>query len=497
MATPTKPRRRATAVAGAARAARGSALYLDDRLPFARWLRPQLRKLFPSHWSFLLGELALYSFVFLLLTGAFLTLFFKPNPDVAFASVREISLEVRGGLLMRQLHHWSATVFVLSIVAHLCRVFFTGAFRKPRELTWLLGVVLFVMVLANSFIGVSMLGDQLAFSGLREAQGLLLSVPLIGTYLSAFGFGGAFPGDAVPRLFLTHVILIPGILLAAVPLHALILTWRQKHTERKATATAEDKVTGGPFFPYFAIKNGATALFTMGAITLLATLVRVNPVWEHGAYTPGAAPPSAQPFWYYGVLDGALRLTPAWEIPVGGYVLQVGLWIPMAVLTAFFLVLLAYPFLERRRTGDTGHHQLLDRPSDAPVRTGLGVAVLTFFTVLWAGTWVSAAPPAVTAAPGPAAPPPAPAALLTVPAGTYQAVIVGLRVAVFVLPVVAFLLTRALCRRRGPAGGLRPGRLRARRLRPPAAPAAGNGEGRPPCGERPCVRRATCGGISR
>ncbi|MEW9548084.1 cytochrome bc complex cytochrome b subunit [Nonomuraea sp. NPDC050783] len=449
MATPTKPRRR-PAVAGAARAARGSALYLDDRLPFARWLRPQLRKLFPSHWSFLLGELALYAFVFLLLTGVFLTLFFKPNPDVAFASARELSLDIRGGLLVRQLHHWSATVFVLAIVAHLCRVFFTGAFRRPRELTWVLGVVLFALVLFNSFLGVSMLGDRLGFGGLREAQGLLLSVPLVGTYLSAFAFGGDFPGDAIPRLFALHVLLIPGILLAVVPLHALILTWRQKHTERKAPlknggATAEDKVSGGPFFPYFAVKNGATALFTLGAVTLLATLVRVNPVWEHGPYTPGAPPPSAQPFWYFGVLDGALRLTPAWEIPVGGYVLQVGLWIPMAVLAAFFLVLLCYPFLERRLTGDTGVHQLLDRPSEAPVRTALGVAVITFFTVVWAGTWVSPAPPAVPGTP------PAPAALLTVPVEAYQVVVAVLRVAVFVLPVPAFLLTRAVCRRRAAA----------------------------------------------
>ncbi|TMR94082.1 cytochrome b [Nonomuraea basaltis] len=472
MATPTKPTRRTRVVAGSAKAARDSALWLDDRLPFARWLRPQLRKLFPSHWSFLLGELALYSFVFLLLTGTFLTLFYKPNPDVAFESVREISLEVRGGLLVRQLHHWSATVFVLAIVAHLCRVFFTGAFRKPRELTWMLGVVLFVLVLFNSFAGVSLLGDQLAFTGLRQAQGLLLSIPLVGTYLSAFAFGGGFPGDVLPRLFLTHVLLIPGILLAVVPLHALVLTWRQKHTERRssrreseeraneeragrdheherrATAAGEHKVTGGPFFPYFAIKNGATALFTLGAISLLATLAKVNPVWEHGEYHVGGHPPAAQPFWYYGVLDGAQRLVPPWEIPVAGYVLQVGLWIPPLILTAFFGVLLLYPFLERRFTGDGDYHQLLDRPSQAPARTALGVAVITFFIVLWAGMWVSATPPAMHSAPAFPPPPAAPAALLTVPPGTYEMIILGLRVAVFVLPVLAFLVTRAVCRRR-------------------------------------------------
>lgn len=207
-------------------------------------------------------------------------------------------------------------------------------------------------------------------------------------------------------------------------------------------------MTGGPFFPYFAVKNGATALFTIGFIALLATFVRVNPVWEHGAYRPGSLPPSAQPFWYAGVLEGAQRLVPAWEVTVGGYVLQFGLWIPPLVLAVFFGVLLLYPFLERRFTGDRDVHHLLDRPSQAPVRTALGAAVITFFAVLWAGTWVSAPPPVMRSAPGFPAPPPAAPALLTVPPDTYELVVPGLRIAVVVLPVAAFLLTRAWCRRR-------------------------------------------------
>ncbi|MFI6812341.1 cytochrome bc complex cytochrome b subunit [Nonomuraea sp. NPDC050328] len=435
MVTPTKPpTRRERLAAGSTRAAAGTAGYLDDRLGLGRWLRPNLRKLFPSHWSFLLGEFALYAFVFLVLTGTFLTFFYQATPEAAFASVTELSLEVRGGLLMRQLHHWSATVFVLSIVLHLLRVFFTGAFRKPRELTWMLGVTLFALVLFESFLGFSLPADQVGFTGLRQADGLLLSIPLIGTYLSAFAFGGGFPGDAIGRLFVAHVLLVPGILLAIVPLHALVLTWRQKHTERRARDSDERRVSGGPFFPYFALKQGITSLGTFAVISALATFVLVNPVWQAGPYQPGAVPPMAQPFWYSGVLDGLLRLMPAWDLgPV-----NLGLLVPLLVLGGFFTLLLLYPYLERRLTGDRRVHHLNDRPSQAPVRTAVGVAVVTFFTVVWAATWFSA--PAKGYSP-----------LLTVSPETLTIVTYGLRVAVFVLPALAFAITLAICRRRGRA----------------------------------------------
>ncbi|WP_084962527.1 cytochrome b [Thermoactinospora rubra] len=434
-AHPAKPpSRRRRMAAGSARAAVGGVVWFDDRLGLGRWLRPNLRKLFPSHWSFLLGEFALYSFALLVLTGTFLTFWYQATPSQAYDSVVEISLDVRGGLLIRQMHHWAATIFVLSIVAHLCRVFFTGAFRRPRELTWVIGVILFALVLFESFLGFSLPGDTMGFAGLREADSLLLAIPLVGTYLSMFVFGGPFPGDAIPRLFVTHVLLIPGILLALVPLHALVLTWRQKHTEKRLTGASERRVTGGPFFPYFAAKQGVTSLGTFAVITALATFVVVNPVWENGVYTPGAKPPGLQPFWYYGVLDGALRLMPAWQLGP----LDLGLLIPMLMLAVFFAVLLVYPFLERRLTGDRGVHHLLERPAHAPVRTALGVAVLTFFTVIWAATWFSA--------PGRQHEP-----LLPVSPEAVPAIMYGLRVAVFVLPPIAYAITLAVCRRR--AGG--------------------------------------------
>ncbi|NUT41436.1 MAG: cytochrome bc complex cytochrome b subunit [Thermoactinospora sp.] len=431
MTTPTKPGRRERLAAGSAHAAAGGARYLDDRLGLGRWLRPNLRKLFPSHWSFLLGEFALYSFVMLVLTGTFLTFFYQATPEFAYASVTELSIEVRGGMLMRQMHHWSATIFVLSIVLHMLRVFFTGAFRRPRELTWMLGVLLFALALFESFLGFSLPADNVAFAGLRQADSLLMAIPLVGTYLSALVFGGAFPGDVIPRLFVAHVLLVPGILLAIVPLHALVLTWRQKHTERRAQGSDERRVTGGPFFPYFSVKQGITSLGTFTVITALATFVTVNPVWMSGAYTMSSHPIAAQPFWYSGVLDGLLRLMPAWHLgPI-----DIGLLVPVLVLAGFFAVLFVYPFIERRLTGDRRTHHLNDRPSEMPHRAALGVAVITFFTIAWAATWFNVPMDGYTP-------------LVAVGHETLTIVTYGLRIAIFVLPPIAYAVTLAFCRRR-------------------------------------------------
>src|SRR5262245_37006433 len=189
---------------------------VDARLPARDGAGRLLRKSFPDHWSFLLGELALYSLIVLLLTGVWLTFFFRPDMgevvydgsyaplrgvamSSAFASTLDISFDVRGGLLMRQAHHWAALVFVAAIGLHLLLVFFTGAFRRPRELNWGIGVTLFVIALAEGFAGYSLPDDLLSGTGMRIAQGIMLSVPVAGTYVSMFVFGAEFPGhDVVP-----------------------------------------------------------------------------------------------------------------------------------------------------------------------------------------------------------------------------------------------------------------------------------------------------------
>ncbi|MBC6460964.1 cytochrome b [Actinomadura sp. HBU206391] len=381
----------------------GTGRAIDVRFGGARFGKKALRKAFPDHWSFLLGEIALYSFVIILLTGVFLTLFFKPSMNEviydgsyanlrgvkmseAYASTLHISFDIRGGLLVRQIHHWSTILFLAAIVVHMLRNFFTGAFRKPRELNWIIGVVLFMLVLVNGLFGYSLPDDLLSGTGLRILEGVILAVPVVGTYLSMFLFGGEFPGTMlIPRLFTIHVLLIPGLLLALIPLHAVVLTWMHTHTQFPGKGSTNRTVRGYPFFPVFIGKTTAFFMWILAVTTLLATFFQINPVWLFGPYDPAAISAGSQPDWYMGFLEGSLRLMPAWEINLLGHTLPMSVIVPALVVPgALFTGLAVYPFLERWVTGDREIHHLLDRPRDVPARTGLGVAGCTFYGLLWA-----------------------------------------------------------------------------------------------------------------
>src|SRR5680860_1305369 len=251
----------------------GPATWADDRLGLATMGKKQIRKVFPDHWSFMLGEIALWSFVVLLLTGVFLTLWFKPSMaevvyngsydqlrglhmSEAYASTLEISFDVRGGLLMRQIHHWSAMLFIAAMFVHMMRVFFTGAFRKPRELNFVIGGLLLMLGILEGFAGYSLPDDLLSGTGLRIAAGLMKSIPVLGTYVSFFLFGGEFPGDdIIPRLFTVHVLLLPALLLALIGAHMLLLVYH-KHTQWPGPGRTEKNVVGFPMLPVYAAKAG-------------------------------------------------------------------------------------------------------------------------------------------------------------------------------------------------------------------------------------------------
>ncbi|HEV7936185.1 MAG TPA: ubiquinol-cytochrome c reductase cytochrome b subunit [Actinomadura sp.] len=375
---------------------------LDDRVGLAPFAKKALRKAFPDHWDFLMGEIALYSFAIVLLTGVYLALFFVPSMNEvlyqgsyrqlrglhmseAYASALNISLEVRGGLLVRQIHHWATILFLSSITVHMLRNFFTGAFRKPRDINWVIGVVLFMLVLVNGLFGYSLPDDLLSGTGMRIFAGVLLAIPVVGTYVYMFFFGGEFPGEMmIPRLYTIHILLIPGILLALIPLHAVVLTWRHTHTQYPGLGSTDRTVRGYPFFPVFVAKTIAFFLWVLGATVLLATFFQINPIWLFGPYDPAAISAGSQPDWYMGFMEGALRLMPSWGLNLWGHTIELSVVIPaLLVPGALFVGLAVYPFIERWITGDTGIHHALDRPRDVPFRTGLGVAGCTFYGLLW------------------------------------------------------------------------------------------------------------------
>jgi ubiquinol-cytochrome c reductase cytochrome b subunit len=384
------------------RALEGTGTWLDDRLHGARGVRVLLRKVFPDHWSFLLGEIILYSFIILLLTGTFLTLWFQPSmTDViyhgsyvplrgvrmseSYASTLNITFDVRGGLLIRQIHHWAADLFMAGIMAHMIRVFFTGAYRKPREINWLIGIILFTLGLLEGLFGYSLPDDLLSGAGLRILEGVIQSIPLVGTYLAFFLFGGPFPGHLIiPRLYILHVLLIPGLILALVTAH-LFLMFHQKHTQMPGKGRTNTNVVGAPMYPYFMAKTGAFFFYVFAAVALAAAFVQINPIWLYGPFNPVAMSAGSQPDFYMGMLEGALRVMPAWQTVLWGHTIAWNVFIPALVpLGILFTGAALWPFLEQWITGDKREHHVNDRPRNAPTRTALGIGMITFYGILWA-----------------------------------------------------------------------------------------------------------------
>ncbi|WP_443065631.1 cytochrome bc1 complex cytochrome b subunit [Streptomyces sp. NBC_00557] len=373
---------------------------LDRRLPVASAGKEFLRKAFPDHWSFLLGELALYSLLVLVLTGVWLTFFFHPDmterpytgsylplrgtmTSEAYASVLHISFDVRGGLLIRQMHHWAALVFVAAIGVHLLRIFLTGAFRRPREVNWTVGVTLFMFSLLEGFCGYSLPDDLLSGTGLRTAQGIVLSIPVVGSYLSFFVFGGQYPGhEIIPRLYVTHILLVPGLLLALVGAH-LTFVVVHKHTQWAKPGHTNRNVIGKPLVPQYATKSAGLFFILTGVLALMAALFQVNPIWAFGPYRADHVSLDSQPDWYVGYLEGALRLMPAWETDFAGHTIVWDVFLPGVALPAvLFLILYAYPFFERWLTGPLPEQHLCDRPRNQPTRTALGAAAVAAYGVL-------------------------------------------------------------------------------------------------------------------
>jgi ubiquinol-cytochrome c reductase cytochrome b subunit len=374
--------------------------YADERLGAAKWLKKNLNKVFPDHWSFMLGEITLYSFIILLLSGTFLTFWFDPSQrdvvyngnyaplenvkmSAAYASTLHISFDIRGGLLMRQVHHWAALIFLAAMIAHLMRVFFTGAFRKPREFNWLIGVGLVTLGIVEGFLGYSLPDDLLSGTGIRIAEAILQAIPVVGSYLAFFAFGGPFPGHAfIPRIYTVHVLLLPGAFLALITIH-LMLVWYQKHTQYPGPGRTEKNVVGYPLLPVYMAKAGGFFFIVFGVIAFLGAVASINPIWLYGPYTPAQISAGSQPDFYMGWLDGLVRMAPPLETHAFGHTISWNILIPGLIVPGILFTGMAlYPFIESWMTGDKREHHLLDRPRNAPNRTALGAMSLSFILVV-------------------------------------------------------------------------------------------------------------------
>ena len=400
--TTTEPPAKTAVQSRGARFTGAAANYIDERTSVSGLVKELGRKIFPDHWSFMLGEVALYSFVVILLSGTFLTFFFQATMvevhyegsyvplkgiemSAAMASTLDISFDIRGGLLMRQIHHWAALLFIAAIGLHMLRVYFTGAYRKPREINWLIGFVLFILALAEGFTGYSLPDDLLSGNGLRIIDGMVKGVPVIGTWMSYLLFGGEFPGtDIVGRLYTLHILLLPAILVAALGIHMLLLVIN-KHTQFAAPGRTKDNVVGAPVMPVFAAKAGGFFFIVFGVIALIASTFTINPIWVYGPYDPSPISAGTQPDWYIGFADGALRLIPpGWELEIFGATLSLNILVPLLILPLFLAAVALYPFLEAWITGDKREHHMTERPRNAPARTAIGAAGVTFYAALWA-----------------------------------------------------------------------------------------------------------------
>jgi ubiquinol-cytochrome c reductase cytochrome b subunit len=374
--------------------------WFDSRLGATSFTRSALNKVFPDHWSFMLGEVALYSFLVLLITGVFLTFFFEASTTEvvyngayaplrgvemsdAYKSVLDLSFDVRAGLVMRQTHHWAALLFIASVVAHMIRIFFTGAFRRPREINWMIGITLLLLAIFNGFTGYSLPDDLLSGVGLRIANSIALSVPLVGSWVAFLVFGGEFPNDiTVGRLYATHIMIVPAAIAVLLSVH-LAIVWRQKHTQFPGTGRLESNVVGSKLWPTYAMKSASLFFAVFAVLAALGGLVQINPVWLYGPFRADQVTSPAQPDWYLGWVEGALRIFPAWEIRAFGFEIP-NPFFPAVLLPGItFTLLYLWPFIEARFSGDHEPHHLLDRARDHPLRTALGVAALCFYLVLF------------------------------------------------------------------------------------------------------------------
>lgn len=360
--------------------------WFDERLELNRFKAKFLVKTFPTHPTFLLGELALYCFVTLVVTGVFLGLLYEPSTTMvslfgsmvpsAYASVVKIDL-LPLGTIIRRIHHWSAMLMIASVLAHLMRIYFTSAYRKPREINWLVGLSLLGTSLLAAFTGYLLPFSQFSVTATSIAFYVTKSVPWIGDWISRLLFAGEFPSEGtVSRFFFMHVMLIPGGLASLIGLHMLVLV-KQKHTEPPSNKNRQEaqggrRLIGIPIWPEQTVISLAFYLFFLSLVTMMATYIPLNPIEKYGPPSPGT--PVMRPDWYFLPIYGFLKLIPG-DLSFSVLGAKITPETIGGVIFPGFLFLVAalIPFLDRWK--EPQHYMVnpLHRPFMTSLGTGAGV----------------------------------------------------------------------------------------------------------------------------
>jgi quinol-cytochrome oxidoreductase complex cytochrome b subunit len=390
-------------------------------------------------WSNLFGVVTFACLLVLAVTGIALATWYTPSNELvtyvgpyeplqgatvteAFASTMRISFEETGGLLVRQTHHWAALVMPASMIMQLLITFFNGGFRRPRRLSWVLLVVAFILVLAAGWSGYALPDDMLSGTGLRIVEGVVLSIPFIGTWLANWMFGGPFPGQIIENLYPVHAWIAPGLLVLVMAVRAVLsIRDGQPRPARPARASL-----GLRLWPDAALRAAGMVGLTSAVLVLLGATSTISPVWSYGPASVGEVGAGSQPDWYMGFLDGALRLVPVgWETEWLGWTITFATLIPLVVVGGYFAILIVYPYIEAWVNQDNDLHHVLDRPRNVPVRTGIGVAGALFYGILWGAASADI--------------------VSTEFSVSFEAIITTLQVALVIGPPLAFEVTRRVC----------------------------------------------------
>ena len=367
--------------------------WLNERLDLDRLNKKFMRKAFPVHHSFFLGEITLFAFITLVLTGLFLTFNFEPSARIikvagrelpaAYASVLYID-SLPFGKVIRSVHHWSAHIMVAAAFLHLLRILLSGAYKKPREINWFLGLALLGVVVFTAFTGYSLPYDAFSVTATQIGYGIGASIPYIGEWIAQLIFGGEFPTlHSLPRLYSLHVLWLPLTLMALIGLHMLIMI-KQKHTQpRYAKAVAPGKILGVPMMPMQVSVMTLLFLLYLGVLFILGGSIIAHPIEAYGP--PSTSTPAVKPDWYFLWIYGILQIIPnTWVIPLpGGAEINPEFIGGVLVPGILGLVAVILPFVDNRKT----KMRYVELPSRHPMRTSVTVGILVFFLVATLAGW--------------------------------------------------------------------------------------------------------------